>query len=91
MKNFNNKFNQLIDPHTAVAYEAVERLKDQLHHNTVILATAHPAKFPDVLLKAGLNLKDMPERLKKVLNKKEVAESLSTSDNSIFDYIRKNN
>ena len=91
MKNFSNKFNQLIDPHTAVAYEAVERLKDQLHHNTVILATAHPAKFPDVLLKAGLNLKDMPERLKRVLNKKEVAESLSTSDNSIFDYIRKNN
>jgi len=44
-----------------------------------------------VLLKAGLNLKDMPERLKRVLNKKEVAESLSTSDNSIFDYIRKNN
>ena len=91
MKNFSNKFNQLIDPHTAVAYEAVERLKDQLHHNTVILATAHPAKFPDVLSKAGLNLKDMPERLKRVLNKKEVAESLSTSDNSIFDYIRKNN
>ena len=80
-----------MDPHTAVAADAVKNLKNDLHNNnTVILSTAHPAKFPTALRKAGLHV-DMPNKLKAVLDKKEIAQKLDTKDNSIFEYIEINN
>lgn len=44
----------LLDPHGAVAVAAVEELKNQFPNDKKIicLATAHPAKFPDVIKKA---------------------------------------
>jgi threonine synthase len=53
----------LLDPHTAVAVAAVNTLKDSLseHTKTICLATAHPAKFPEITracLGAGSELPD---------------------------------
>mgnify|MGYP002046662708 FL=1 len=79
-----------MDPHTAVAADAVRSLKDALVSKTVILSTAHPAKFPTALSNASLHT-DMPNKLSAVLNKKEKAQKLSTNDNSIFEYIKTNN
>ena len=79
-----------MDPHTAVAADAVKNLKNDLHGNTVILSTAHPAKFPTALSKAGLHV-DMPNKLRAILNKKEIAQKLDIKDNSIFEYIEINN
>jgi threonine synthase len=41
----------LLDPHTAVALTAVNKLKDSLptQTKTICLATAHPAKFPEII------------------------------------------
>ena len=51
----------LIDPHTAVAVAAVTTLKDQLGNEKVIcLATAHPAKFPEVI-KKSLGVEELPK------------------------------
>jgi hypothetical protein len=36
-------------------------------------------------------MEDMPKRLTDVINKKEIAKNISTSDNSIYEYIRSNN
>jgi len=45
--------NYLLDPHAAVAVAATNNLKPQLGATkTLCLATAHPAKFPDVTKKA---------------------------------------
>ena len=90
MQYYSNKYNYVMDPHTAVAADAVKNLKNDLHGNTVILSTAHPAKFPTALSKAGLHV-DMPNKLKAILNKKEIAQKLDTKDNSIFEYIEINN
>jgi len=91
MKYFKNEFNYIIDPHTAVAAEAVLKLNPTLSDKTLILSTAHPAKFPDALKKSNILMEDMPKRLTDVINKKEIAKKISTSDNSIFEYIRSNN
>jgi len=50
-QTFNNGSEYLLDPHAAVAVAAVDLLKDKLPKstNTICLATAHPAKFPDVI------------------------------------------
>jgi threonine synthase len=90
MQYYFNKYNYVMDPHTAVAADAVRSLKDALVSKTVILSTAHPAKFPSALSNASLHT-DMPNKLSAVLNKKEKAQKLSTNDNSIFEYIKTNN
>ena len=90
MKYYFNKYNYVMDPHTAVAADAVRSLKNALVSKTVILSTAHPAKFPTALSNASLHT-DMPNKLSAVLNKKEKAQKLSTNDNSIFEYIKTNN
>ena len=90
MQYYFNKYNYVMDPHTAVAADAVRSLKDALVSKTVILSTAHPAKFPTALSNASLHI-DMPNKLSAVLNKKEKAQKLSTNDNSIFEYIKTNN
>lgn len=48
---FDHNRGYLLDPHTAVAVAAANLLKDALpdHINIVCLATAHPAKFPEII------------------------------------------
>ena len=50
----------LLDPHSAVAVQAADALKDKIGQQKLIcLATAHPSKFPEVIRKA-LNTKKLP-------------------------------
>ena len=63
MKSFYEQHGFIIDPHTAVAAHAVNRLEEELMNETVILSTAHPAKFPNILRNADLKLKNIPKRL----------------------------
>ena len=91
MKSFYNNFNYVMDPHTAVAADAVERLDNKLRNKTIILSTAHPAKFPDVIKDAGLSIEAIPKKLNEVIHKEEVAIRLNAENNSIFEYIKENN
>ena len=91
MKSFNAEYNYIIDPHTAVAAESVMQFEEILDYETVILSTAHPAKFPKTMNKADLNISNIPSSLSSLIDKEEVAIKLSTSDNSIFEYIKQNN
>ena len=91
MKHFSENFNYIMDPHTAVAAKAVIKLNNTLSNKTVILSTAHPAKFPIALENAEINLDNMPKNLEKVLNMKEVEYKLNASEDSIFDFIKEKN
>ncbi len=52
-----------IDPHTAIAIVAAEKLETELAGPVVILSTAHPAKFPDVVARATGQTPPLPPRL----------------------------
>ena len=91
MKYFKKEHNYIMDPHTAVAADAVMKFNNQLKGNTLVLSTAHPAKFPDALQKSGITLEDIPQRLTEVINKKEHAKRFGISENEIFNYISNNN
>lgn len=43
----------LADPHTAIGIEAARKTRDSYSGAVVCLATAHPAKFPEAVQKAG--------------------------------------
>ena len=77
----------LIDPHTAVAIGAVNKIS--LEGNTVILATAHPSKFSDVVMKETGIKPELPENLKNILDKKEKYEKLPKDLKKIQNYILK--
>jgi len=75
----------LIDPHTAVAVGAADKIS--LEDETVVLGTAHPAKFSDVVMKETSIKPDLPENLKKILNQKEKVEILPKDLKKVKDYI----
>lgn len=104
MKNVYNKYNYLIDPHTAVAYNAYDNLKDSLTNpKTVIVSTASIFKFPDAALEAfDLKALDAMNAIKvissnfnieipKVLNYPEVIREnveLAKAEDYIVDVIK---
>ena len=75
----------LIDPHTAVAIGVVNKIS--LEGNTVILATAHPSKFSDVVMEETGIKPELPENLKNILGKKEKYEKLPRDLKKIQNYI----
>ena len=75
----------LIDPHTAIGIGVIKKIS--LEGKTVVLATAHPAKFSDVVLKETNVKPELPEKLKYILEKKEEYKNLPNNLKSIQDYI----
>ena len=81
---FKNK-NFFIDPHTAVAISVANKIN--LKENTIILSTAHPAKFSDTVLEQTGKKSELPTNLKGILIKKEKYEKLPYNLKKIQDYI----
>ena len=75
----------LIDPHTAVAVGVANKIS--LKGNTVILATAHPSKFYEVVMKETNIKPELPENLKNILDKKEKYEKFPKDLKKIKNYI----
>jgi len=69
IKNFYNKFNVILDPHTAVGYGVLNKISSE--GINVVLATAHPCKFPEAINKA-IGLKpNLPKELDYIMSAKE--------------------
>lgn len=84
------KYNYLIDPHTACGVNAYYKLSELINGDTVCLATAHYAKFPDVVEKA-INQKILyPESITELFNKKKHFNVFPNDVNLVKDYILKN-
>ncbi|TFF84292.1 MAG: threonine synthase [Promethearchaeota archaeon] len=73
--NFYDKFNQIIEPHGAVGWAALQKYRNRFPNSSKIKAinfeTADPAKFPDEI-HALVNIEpSIPKSFKEILNKKE--------------------
>ena len=87
IKNFNNKYNYLADPHTATGLYVLDR--KQSNNPLVSLACAHPAKFGDAI-KIATGLKpQFPEKLKNVFDKEEKFTILKNNTEDIKKHILK--
>ena len=86
IKKVYEKFSVVLDPHTAIGYGAFD--KHNLKGNNIVLATAHPCKFPDAIIKA-INLKsDLPKELEFILNEKEEYDIVENNLEKIKNYIK---
>ena len=69
IKNVYDNYKIMLDPHTAIGYGAFEKVN--IDGVNVVLATAHPCKFPKAILEAtGVN-EELPEELKFILDEQE--------------------
>ncbi len=85
IKKVYEKFSLVLDPHTAIGYGAFD--KHNLRGNNIVLATAHPCKFPDAVFKA-INLKsDLPKELEFILNEKEDYDIVENNLEKVKKYI----
>ena len=75
----------LIDPHTAVGLGVAKKLS--LEGDTVVLGTAHPAKFSEVVMNETNKKPKLPENFNEILNKKEKFDELPKDLKKIKDYI----
>ncbi len=68
-------YQYILDPHAAVAYSALkDHLKEHPEQKGIILGTAHPVKFPDVVQKAIGNTPEVPESLAALMKKAKTAQ-----------------
>jgi threonine synthase len=80
------KFKIVLDPHSAIGYGAFDKIN--LEGNNIVLATAHPCKFPDAIKKA-INLKeDLPKELMFVMEEKENYDILDNNVEKIKQHIK---
>jgi threonine synthase len=67
------KTGYILDPHTAVGVMAAKKLMPESTSPLIVTATAHPAKFPDVIKRAlGFDI-HLPESLQLALAKPKIA------------------
>jgi threonine synthase len=76
IKRCHEETGRVIDPHTAVALHTAWRLNHKPGAPVVVLATAHPAKFPDAVARATGAPPLVPERLKDLFELPERLETL---------------
>ncbi|HMA72786.1 MAG TPA: threonine synthase [Xanthobacteraceae bacterium] len=77
----------LIDPHTAVAVAVAEKESRDPAIPTVVLSTAHPAKFPDAVEKACGVRPGLPDWLADLGSRRECATVLPPDPSAIENHI----
>lgn len=80
----------LIDPHTAVGVKAARECNTNKNIPMITLATAHPVKFSDAVLKAGLETPPLPEHMSDLFEREEHYSVVDNSFSAVTDYVREN-
>lgn len=93
-----NSEGYLMDPHTAVGYRAVQQYRESENFHfdedksapSIILSTAHPAKFGDVIEPVIGQGVAIPNRLRACLNKEKQSISMTNSYDSLKQWLVNN-
>lgn len=83
IKKVYKEYNYLLCPHTAVGYLGMEQFVyendlNPLYINSVILSTAHPVKFGEVVEPLIGEKVEIPERLQSIINGKKQSIAMNT-------------
>ena len=89
IKQFYQEHNYLLDPHTAVGVNAAQKCRSE-NFPVVCLATAHPAKFGEAVLKAIGKAPDLPPGLQGLEDKESRCEVLDPDIKTVQDFITNN-
>ena len=88
MRRVRRETGLTIDPHTAVGVAVAREKAARLGMPTVVLATAHPAKFPDAVEQAPGQRPALPDRLADLYRRPERMEGLANEAEALKRLIR---
>ena len=78
---------ELIDPHTAVAIAALDRV-DEMAGPVVVLSTAHPAKFPEDVARVSGVTPALPRGAASLADRRERYDRLPAEAEAVKAYVR---
>lgn len=87
MQNVYQQHNKVICPHTATAIYAAQQMDSQLQGKTVIVETAHPAKFSAAVEKAIGIKPELPPAAEAIMQAQENFASSEASEQAIQQLI----
>jgi len=87
IKEVYEKYKIILDPHSAIAFGAL-KYKINLDGNNVVLATAHPCKFPEAIERSIGIKPNLPKKLEHVMDEKENYDILSNNLSATKRYIK---
>ncbi|WP_440683285.1 threonine synthase [Cysteiniphilum halobium] len=79
-----SEYDMPICPHTATAFFARENLSEDAHY--IVVATAHPAKFEEVIEPIVKEKIKVPEHLRNLLEKKQESIEISANLNALTEH-----
>ena len=86
IKQVYEKFEVVLDPHSAIGYGAFDKVN--IIGNNIVLATAHPCKFPDAI-KDAINIKaELPKDLMYILDEKENYDIIDNNVDKVKQHIK---
>jgi threonine synthase len=77
MKELNEKFNYIADPHGAVGYLGLKKRGMDENEFGIFLETAHPVKFLNVVEPIINETLELPKQIKEVIDKEKVSINIS--------------
>tara|TARA_B100000579_G_scaffold385342_1_gene356386 strand:+ start:8 stop:1375 length:1368 start_codon:yes stop_codon:yes gene_type:complete len=83
-KNYEEN-NMILDPHTAVGVGVANKLS---FNDCVVLSTAHPCKFPDVINNAINKHEELPVELQHMIGKDENFQVLKNNTEDVKNFIK---
>ncbi|MDA9084661.1 threonine synthase [Candidatus Pelagibacter sp.] len=86
IKEVHIKHGIILDPHSAIGFGSLNKVN--IEGNNIVLATAHPCKFPEAIdISIGIK-PDLPEELKHVISERENYDIISNSLSKTQQYIK---
>lgn len=89
IREVHKKYGYLMDPHGAVGYLAAQAwLEQHPEDTTVILETAHPAKFPETMREElGPDSVRVPGRLARLADRKKVSVPMPADEKNLLKWL----
>jgi len=88
IREVHNHYGYLLDPHGAVGYYALEKyLEDHRGKQGLIIETAHPVKFYDVVEPIINKAPTLPHQVSELMEKQKTTIMMEAKAEALFDYL----
>ncbi|MGP9642952.1 threonine synthase [Halomonas sp. AOP22-C1-8] len=90
IREAHHRTGEMLDPHTATGYRAAERVRADHSTPMITLATAHPAKFAEAVVKAGFQGVPLPTHMDDLLEREEHYTVLPAELSAVQQFVADN-
>ena len=87
IKEVYEKYGVILDPHSAIGFGALKKVN--IEGQNIVLATAHPCKFPDAIDRSIQVKPNLPDQLAYIMDETENYDIISNNLDKIKQHIKK--